>query len=396
MARAGQAGAELNTVTDGIEAIISAGATIVTSPVQGSRYAWKMTSASGGGAVSAYARFAHANSTGAEIFYKFDFYTDSSSSIWLCQFAFDSTKRGGIRFTGGTLQLATGISSGVGSASVSVTLNTWHTVLCSFDAATGNGEFYLDGVFVDNENLVAGGLNIDNIYLGQFQPVNSIIHFDNLIVNDTTGSSETGYPNANERLVYLRPNAVMTEAPTVGGAGAEYFRTSGGGDGSGTTANWAEVEEISPDDDTSYVRKNANESNRDWYPIEDIATVGYPAAGDTVNVIAVGGRIGGNGTTDRFFRYLYETAAAGVGIQRSGDLNANANAYFMYDVNDLTTRPPFISYLSGVKGSNLDGYQIGWEADDANARLIKGSTFWLEVSYIPSSVRMLASTGVGT
>ena len=398
MARSHMSGAEHNTTTDGIDDIISDGATIVTSPVNGSRYAWELTSASGGAAVASYARFGHVNTTAAEVYYKFDFQVDTTGAFWLCQFAFGTIKRGGIRFTGGTLQLATAISSGVGSTSVTVTTGVWHTCQASYDAASGFAEFYLDGVFVDSEDLGAAGLNCDNLYIGQFQPINSVMNVDNIIVNDGLGADQNTYPDINERVVLLHPNATMTEAATVGGAGAVYFRTSGGGAGSGTTSNWNTTEELAPDGDTSYVRKNANESNRDWYVIENIADVGFPAANDTVTAIGVGCYAGGNGTTDRFFRLLYETAAGGTGLVRTADINSNVNAYFMYGIGGIAGCSPLIGYPDAL-GSTLDAYQIGWEADDANARQIKGSTFWLEVSYIPEVVatgkRLLAILGVG-
>ena len=395
MARIGMMGGEHNDVTDGIEVVIGAGHTIVTSPVNGSRYAWKMLS---DGATSPYARFPHGNSSAGKVFYKFDFYPVSATG-YLCQFAYDSTKRGSIRFVSGALKLYTSGGSAIGAASAVPTDSAWNTIQCYYDSATGDGEFYLNGVFVDTQNLSAGGLNINNIYLGQFAPSAGTCYFDNVIVNDDNGADENTYPDVNERFVVLYPNATMTEpATTGGGAGSLYFQTSAGAATSGTSSNWNTVEETAPDGDTSYIRKNSNNEFRDWYVIENIADVGYPAAGDTVNVLAVGGYVGGNGTTNRYFRYIYETAGGGTGIQRTGNLDANVNAYFMYQQGTDLHYSPLVTYPSAELGSDLDTYQIGWEADDANSRQIKGSAFWLEVSYIPEVVagpRLLASLGVG-
>lgn len=390
MARAGQSGAEHNTTA---EALAGSGHSVVSSPVLGSRYAWSVTSVNPG--TSGYIQLYHTESAGQPVYYKFDFqYTGASSSCWLLQWAYGTSKRGGIRMTGGTLQLASAISTGVGDQSGSLNTSTWYTVQAKYTPSSGDAEFYLDGVLIGSGNVTTAGNNVNNTYLGHFQPVSGTLYFDNWFVNNNTGSDDTGYPSRWLRLVYSHPNATMTEPATTGGGGGSlYWQTSAGAAASGTSSNWTAVEEVPPDD-TDYVRKNSNNEFRDWYVIENISDIGYPSKWDKISSLAVGGRMGGNGTTSRVFYYKYETASGGTGIQTSSGFEANANAYFWYDVNDTINAPNWVTYPTNTVGADLDAYQIGAEAYQADSRQIRMAALWLEIAYL-AQPRLLAITGAG-
>jgi hypothetical protein len=113
--------------------------------------------------------------------------------------------------TSGTLQVLSN-GSGVGAASAVLATSTWHLVEFSFDyqSTTFGYELKVNGTTVSSSTASITGTsgNIGAIGLGSptaaatgFQ-----CNFDDFKLNDTSGSDETGYPNAGD-LVLLLPTA---------------------------------------------------------------------------------------------------------------------------------------------------------------------------------------------
>jgi hypothetical protein len=374
MARVAQYGGETNLATDGVEAIISVGGSIVTTPTLGSRYAWAFIS---DGLNAPYGRFAHANSAANKIYYKFDFRI-TAAAVYLCRIAFSTTVRGSIQFTGGALRIYNSVGTGLGATSVSVSLDTWHTLQCMYDSTAGTLEFHLDGTYIDSQIVNAGGLNADNIYLGQFNNTVSTYYYDNILINDTTGSSQTGYPNKNERLLYFRP---ISEPITPTGTNKRWKQGVAGDAGDDTNYSFVDEDPIAA---TPYLKcNNADVKYKDWYEPETIAGIGHITAADTLTVVAVGGYVRGTGTTSRTFYYAITADNTEANQVLSALLEMNSNVEEMYYVASPLGMSPLITYPSNKRGVDLVNYAFGMESEDATTREKRMCDIWMEVASIP-------------
>jgi hypothetical protein len=395
MARLRNYGGERDSATDGVEAIISVGASIVTTPVKGSRRAWKIASVGGGSPVSAYARFRLAATPNTNAHYGLvHFQADvSNSTDNIVQFASGTSKRGSIRMgVNGGITLYTDGNSQIGAESGTLTLNQYYQLEWYYEPSTGSCTVRLDGTDIDTQVLNAGGLSIDNIYLGPFVGRTVTHHYDNLIINDTTGSVENSWVGDQRLLNGLVVD--MGDAVTDTDASPYLWQTSGGAVASGDLNNWNRVDEMPWDDGTTWSRANVAQHFFDIYALETRSTIGHVGVNDLITFVNVNGRMGGTGTTSRPFRYFFQYDSTGTGATYSGDLEANANAWFTGDVND--TLGALLHPIYPEKfGSALDSMEIGVYKNDGTSRTVNLSALWLEFTYRPAP-RLLAATGAGT
>lgn len=222
----------------------------------------------------------------------------------------------------------------------------------------------------------------------------STINIDNIIVNDTSGTSQNSWVG-NQALLFFRPISAGDAPP----AGDHYWAASGGTIDSGNDGlNYQEVDEITPDTNTTWIRKSHADVGQfaiDWYDPETIATTGHITSVMPIECVSVNGQMGGTGTTSRRFTYIFQTASGGTKVSSTG-LEANANAWFIGDVNDLPSKPYLVSYPAGASGASVVNYQFGLEASMVDAREIRASTVWMGISfeYKPSN-KLLTLLGCG-
>ncbi|HEY1292922.1 MAG TPA: hypothetical protein VGJ60_07585 [Chloroflexota bacterium] len=152
----------------------------------------------------------------------------------------------------------------VATSSVSVSLAVWHTLEWRHQMSSttsGITEVWLDGMqiilFSGDNNAATTLLTIGQLRIGCIGVVRGASYhcFDDLAINDTTGTINNGRPG-DGRVVFLPPS----------GTGSSTMLTRGGTD---SGANWSQVDE-SPMSVADYVQ-SATPGDRDLYAITDLA-----------------------------------------------------------------------------------------------------------------------------
>jgi hypothetical protein len=184
----------------------------------------------------------------------------------------------------------------IGSASSALSTNTWYRIEMALDAtgagATDTVRGYLDGAeFAGSatRNLstgvdvirVGGNLNAEAQTQGEW-------YIDDLAINDSTvGGGHTGLPGAG---------------------GIRHMQPDGAGDDAAGTGTFADIDDVPPDDATSFIVVAGGVGNRANYAFESWANAGG-AADDVITLVSVGTR---------------QTAASAVAAQWSCELKSQS------------------------------------------------------------------------
>ncbi|MDE2100937.1 MAG: hypothetical protein KGL39_27065 [Patescibacteria group bacterium] len=157
--------------------------------------------------------------------------------------------------TTGQLGINTGTSPGTYASvkSAAIPLNSWHYIELEMDCSIANTQIAtgrLDGIFFDTQTGVqtesANSATLAAWGAGLRESASSIvIYFDDIAVNDNTGSYQTSWPG-NGSLVYMRPNST---------GDSNGFATQTGGT-AGSANNYTRVNEITPDNATTMNASN--------------------------------------------------------------------------------------------------------------------------------------------
>ena len=193
--------------------------------------------------------------------------------------------------------------------------------------------------------------------------------FDDIAVNNSTGSFQNTYPGVGE-IIHLRPNAT--------------------GDNSAWTGTNTNIDEVTPDDATTVISVDGSTLNQ----IEDVNLDATPAAlasDDTINVVQVGVRFsddGVGGGADSFV--LRIKASSGGTTEESSAIAANTAAFntnavsvprnYRFTLYDL----PGASTTAWTK-TDLDVAQIGVKNTTDNADGIRVTVLWLLVDHQPAA-----------
>lgn len=271
----------------------------------------------------------------------------------------------------------------IGSDSSALSTGTWYRIEVEFNNTGGAGagivKARIDGVeFAASTTRsisagvqsysVGGNLNSEANGTGAW-------FFDDLALNDSSGSFQTSYPGAGE-IIFLRPSA----------AGDNSAWTRGGAD---SGANWSQVEEVTPNDATDYNGANTAETIDD-YNLE--ATPGSMDSGDTINVVAVGVRWrldDATGSDPSFVLRIMEDT--GGTVQESSAISIN-NTSWRTNSNSLGA-PIYNLTLYDLPGASttawtkakLDTAQIGVRLTVTDTHNINVSAIWLMVEHTPGA-----------
>lgn len=297
--------------------------------------------------------------------------------------------------TTGALSLLKSDGTQIGSDSAALNLNQWYYIELKNDASTSPGalEGKIDGTsFASGANSNQGAWAralIGNVTGAQ---TTNDIWFDDWKVNDSSGTSQTGYPGTG-KLILLKPNAtgdVNGFAVAVGGT-------------AGAANNFTRVNEIPPDDATSY-NGSAILSAEDLFNCDNSGIQSY----DIVNVVAVGTRmadlVGVDATAA--FKLEIEKTTGGTKSQ-SGTIIPNSTAW----ITNTAVAPrnyPLVAYTdpdgAAWTQSTLDSMQIGYIQTVTNVQTIAISNVFAYVDYSlgtpsatgPSTTQFLNLLGLGT
>lgn len=242
----------------------------------------------------------------------------------------------------------------IGSSAV-ITTGTWYRLELDVKGAAGAAgtvKAYLDGTnFASSTTATVG--TFDGMYFGiAFSAGTYLAYFDDIAVNDTSGSSQTGLPGS-AKVIALFPNAA---------GDANSFATQTGGT-AGAANNFTRVKEKPPDDATTF-NGSSTLNEEDLFNV-DASGIG---ASDTVNLVAVVGRHR-NSTADATERLTYEILKT-TGGTKGTSTALQINSTVWRTNNNITTLLPVITKYVDPDGgawtqTTLDSMQIGYKLTTA-------------------------------
>jgi hypothetical protein len=282
--------------------------------------------------------------------------------------------------TNGTLQVwDTGTSAYVGTASSALSTGTWYRVELDYaDSLADAVNAYLDGTEFTGGTAVTDMNGGGVIRVGVQTSCTADIYFDDIAVNDDTGTAQTGLPGAGS-IVHMQPDS----------AGDNAAWPVRGGTNSG--ANWSQVDEITPNDATAYVERSGGVASQ---PIDDHACESATSAGigssDTVTLVHVGIRGGSTSATatGRAIWARVKGQSSGTVLEgASQDLSVNGWLTHTEPVPKTYKLTAYVNPQDSAAWapSDLDTMQIGYRPTTSNTNLIRVTACWALVEFVPSA-----------
>lgn len=267
----------------------------------------------------------------------------------------------------------------IGSASSALTTTQWYRIEVKIDLSGAAGahvvEAMIDGtVFATSSTrsisagifaeAIGGNLNIEAQTTGDW-------YFDDCVTNDNTGSFQNSYPGEGE-IIHLKPDSAGDNTGWVGGTGSSF----------------AEVDETTPDDVTTYI---ASETSGHISEFNLAATPAALESGDTINVVAVGFRATlSDATAGDPNAVLRIKASAGGTLEESANLGGNTTTW---NTNGFSSPRGYKLVLYDLPGASttawtkadLDTTQIGVRQTATDTHFYRVSTLWLSVDHKPAA-----------
>jgi endo-1,4-beta-D-glucanase Y len=379
MARLFTSGFELQSVTAGVEfENITGSPTINTTTIRPGGGAASLRINPSSAAHHVRTQF-HASSPTSKTFYARAYiYIATAPGTQTVIFAFSATTTTQLSIrmnTDRTLEMwADAFSTQLGSDSAALATNTWYRIelMATINGASQmtNMEARINGTaFATATGAYSAS---DSIRIGNLTSTTCDIYFDDIAINDSTGSFENSWPGEGH-VVHLKPNGAGTSAQWRIGAGAG--------------ANYENVDETTPDDATTYVDTNGRANNdTDSYTITDPPTA--MQSGDTVKVVHVGARFARSAanTSDTF----QVRVTAGGNTDSSATIQPNTttwrtNAIAVPRTYPLTTYDMPGASTTAWSKSDLTSAEIGMIAiSTANSNDAYISAVWLAYEYAPN------------
>lgn len=378
MARIWSAGFELNSLTDGVEFDLHSGFTISNTIKRSGYYSGRVSSLSSGNAQDVF----HALDDGTGINVTFSrFYlqiTTSPSAENMIFLLNDSVSNLSTPLVYVTLDSTGALrlydeDGVIGSASSVLSTNTWYRIEVKLDKSAAAGSHIVEGkvdgtVFAtaSNRNIsfgassiaVGGNLNGEAQTQGDW-------YFDDIAINSNSGAAQTSYPG-DGKIVHLHPNS----------AGDQTNFTA-----TGAATNWQCVNEITPDDVTTYVTNTAD-VQIDTYNLDNPKL--FIGATPTITLVHVGMRFTTNNGgaalnfTPRILKVTGGTVLEGTAASTASItwLTNAAAAPFNYPLTAYTD-PDGATWTRSTLYTTLIGVKLG----KVGAVVARVSTLWLLVEY---------------
>lgn len=405
MARLFQDGFEFNSVTNNPAnwETISGSPTISTTTVRSGTYAARISSLVSGTPKGFIKKWSGTTANGP-FFGRTYIYVHARPSASNHIISFNSasgtagtSERGKITLeSNGTLVLREASGTAVGSPSSALSLDTWYCVELKMDRTPANGSQILEArlapddgstptIFATSSALtipgaafalsVGGNLDLEAQTTGDW-------FFDDIAVNDNTGSFQTSYPGQG-KIIQLRPSAT---------GDTNTLSTQTGGTAGGAN-NFTRVDEVTPDDATTFNGSNIL-NEEDMYNLDNSGI----GSGDMVNVVSVGARFRNNtaSATTRMNLQLEKTS----GGTRTTSANIIPNTT-SWNTNDAASPRvyPITTYQdpdgSAWTQTTLDSMQIGMKIGVGSANRIDLTSIWASVDYTASTGSTTQQTVTG-
>jgi len=266
----------------------------------------------------------------------------------------------------------------------SLATGTWHRIEIDYNDSTDVCTAYVNGTQVATLSS-ADTFGGDRFLVGSFDAVTTDLYFDDLAINDSTGTAQNGLPGAGS-IVHMQPDAAGDNTQWQSSAST----TTG-------TATVSAINEVTPDDVTTYNRRTTTTTKIDDWNLESSSSAGIGAS-DTITLVEHGGRYGSTSTTA-----TARTVVKRIKGQAAGTTTSSASTAI--NVNGWTTHKAAVPRISNLIAyvnpqtstawtpSTLDTMQIGVQADVSSTNEIRYSTLWALVEYVPSASEVHTTSG---
>lgn len=403
MARIWSNGFETNNLVTNVESGTVSGSPTISSTIHnGGLYSMQCSSLASGTAKGLNYQFAFAGA--ADYYYKADLYihTLPSADNQILQLSgsgtITQTTAANLRLTSaGLLKWGLGASQ-VGVSSSALSLDAWHTIQIRANGVPASGSRIIE-IKIDNGSW----LNITNSThtTGAFFVVGANTageaqtqgewYWDNLSVGDTTGSFQTGHFPWNDQIWGI---------PITGAGDANTFATQTGGT-AGSANNYTRINEVSPDDATTFngqVGSIANRLTADLFAVTVPSGIG---SSDTINAAMVSLRHANSAATaNGRIEALLESASAGTLIQ-GNQLISNSTTWRTaqstnpYNPNIISYQTPAsVAWTKATLVTSQVGYRVENTSNTTNE--VRVSTVIYQVAVSPAPVNTNVVPGVAT
>jgi len=386
MARLFHSGFELNSATTNVEWVTAGTPAISSATVRSGDYAGQITSLVSGTRKYFNHQFSSALANGA-------FYCRFYLRIATAPSANNMIAILGSSATGGIIQLQLTssrtlrfLNSGtlIGSASPALNANTWYRIEILFDRTGSAGSHiaraYIDGVEFSGSSTLSIGSGVSHLTIGGNLEIETQTtgnwFFDDVAINNSTGSAENGL---------VGDSKLVRALPTGAGDNNQWRKSNGN---AGDTDNFNQVNEVTPDDATTQLIRNATAQPIDDFNVTDSSTLGIDQA-DIIKLVAVSARIGSNSGTANGAReatYRIKGQSGGTVLSQA-DHTMNINGFTTrrqstpknFGTNDVAYVNPQDS--SAWTTTTIDSMQIGIQTDTSTNTYVRYSSIWADVEF---------------
>lgn len=377
MARVWSCGFELQSNTSGIEADTFTGTTsIVTTGQRSGAAALRCNPTAGTGNVFIQAAAAETSGWCARAYFKFTSFPSSGSTTII---EYSDTSNGETAaialLSSGALQLWDRVTP-VGSNSATLVTGQWYRVELNIKAFGTGVAARLDGVEFASDPTMEFGEDGFGFRFGCGTTTTADLLVDDIAINDSTGTAQTSFPGEG-RIVHLRPDSA--------GDNHGWLEASGVDD----ALNYAAVDEVTPDDATTYV-KRTSATPTDDHNLQSSSSAGIGAP-DTITLVQVGQRAGAISATatGRSDVLRIKGQASGT-VLESASVDISVNGWITH--SDPLARVYKLTAYTNPQDSSawtpatLDTAQIGYRANVSSTNEIRVSTVWALVEYVAAAV----------
>lgn len=304
--------------------------------------------------------------------------TESAAILYFWDQGIDGTE-GGVRLnSGGTLSFVDDEGDVIATGATVLSTATWYRIEFGYDAATDyeiriNGSTEVSGGAHDGDNVesfiigLCVGTSANNC--GADAAGQGDLYFDDMALNDTSGSAQTSWPGAGS-IVNMQPDAA--------------------GDNTGCSAGtYADVDEVTPDDVTTYCNLDLD-TGGDIFDVnmESSSTAGIDSY-DTITLVHTGYReakasAASAALTPRVKSASGGTTSSGTSVAGSNTVYSTNGVVFTFFPRGYQlvsyTDPTTAAAWTPTGTNSLDNMQVGINCTDCNpdARV---STLFAVVEY---------------
>ena len=388
MARLHQSGFELNSLTSNVEwsTLATTGASITTAAARSGTYGLRLSGLTSATAAGALYTFTAASVAGP-LFLRINIniQTLPGASNHIISFNSATGTVGGSEEakitleTDGTLVLRSSAGTQIGSASAALSTGRWYMIDLKIDANATNGSRTIEGRLEGSMFATSSAQTMNKVVaysvganLDSEANTTGEWWFDDIALNDSTGSFQTSYPGQG-KILHLKPNATG-DVNTFSGAN---------GGTAGASNNFTRVNDVPPDS-TSYNTSNTL-NNEDLFNVDDSGI----AATDTVNVVMVGVRLRNAATASDTTAVKVEIEKTSGGTIAQGTSIVPTTTSFVLNSTASPHNYTLITYQDPDSGNwtktTLDSMQIGYKLTATGTSAIDITALWSSVDFTPSN-----------